>query len=118
MAPRIQGAFSNCCDTVKNYGAKTAQWMGKTLTSAKDSIVAGAQKVQQTAAPYIAQIKQFAQENKTALVIGAIGIAIGAALAMLVARLFCKGDQAAQATTPAPVANTPAVPANAAAPAA
>jgi hypothetical protein len=88
---RIQDALSNCCDGAKSFASGAVEWMSKAVTATGAFIGDSARKVADFAKPHFENLKTFAQQNRESLVIGTIGVAIGAVVTAIIAQVFCRG---------------------------
>lgn len=91
MSMRIQDAFSNCCEGIKDFTSTAATWIGKTVTATGSFVIEGASKVAEYVKPHFEHIKNFAQENKQSIVIAAIAFTVGAVATSVVNHIFSRG---------------------------
>ena len=101
MSMRIQDALSNCCEGVKDFAFATADWIGKTVTTAAAFIAEGVEKVAEFVKPYFENLKTFAQENRDSILIAAIAFTIGVIGTAITTQFFCNGTN-----TPPPGTST------------
>ena len=94
MSMRIQDALSNCCEGIKDFASSAASWIGKTVSAIGSYLAEMAAKVAQFVKPHFEHLKTFAQEHKQLLIVGSIGIAIGAVLTMIINNVFCSSTPA------------------------
>jgi len=95
---RIQDALSNCCEGIKEFASSAATWIGKTVSAIGSYLAEMAAKVAQFVKPHFEQLKTFAQENKQAIIIASIAVAIGAVLATVINSVFCSSTQPVSST--------------------
>jgi hypothetical protein len=94
MSMRIQEAFSNCCEGIKDLASATACWIGKTVTATGAFIAEVAHKVAEFVKPHFENIKTFAQENKQSIIIAAVAFTFGAIATAIITNVFCRGTNA------------------------
>jgi len=106
MSMRIQEAFSNCCEGVKEFASSAANWISKSVAAGGAFMSETAAKVAEFVRPQFEQLSTFARANQDSLIIGGIAFAIGAIATAILTNVFYRGTN----TTPAevPVAGTPA----------
>ena len=88
---RIQDAFSNCCEGIKDFASSAVAWIGKTVTAAGVFISESAKKVAEFVKPHFENLKTFVQENKQSIIIATVAFAVGAILTAIITQVFCKG---------------------------
>ncbi len=98
---KIQEAFSNCCQGIKEFTVAAATWMGKTVTALGSFLAGIARKVAEFARPYFEQLRTFARENKQPIIVATIAFAVGAVVTAVINQLFCKATDAQPTTTTA-----------------
>jgi hypothetical protein len=103
---RIQDAFSNCCEGIKEFAFSAASWIGKTVTATGSFLVEGTHKVAEFVKPHFENLKTFAQENKESLVIATVACTIGAILTAIISNVFYRGTN----TTPTSSSTSAATP--------
>lgn len=105
---RIQEAFTNCCEGMKDFASQAASGVANALTTVGSAAAETLQKVAKLAQPHFDKLMKFGQENKQSILIAAIACAFGAIATVVFSRV-CSREQTPPVTTALSSATTTSI---------